>query len=156
MEPIRSQVEAVCAPYSARVRVDRGDGLYAVFVYGAPDAARAIEPQLSALGLQCRARGAYLSVSPLPSWRDRVERWFLDAVQPSDLSKDLIRFRERPVCREELSCLTEGIKRLLLRGGNDYEQILRRTAAVALRKKSGGLLYACSLCHDAAKQGGIP
>ena len=72
----------------------------------------------------------------------------------SELTRLFRQGAAQSVCDEETRAWLEGIKRLELRQGlGDYEMTVRQAAAVALRKRCGGALYACGLCLDMLREG---
>ena len=97
------------------------------------------------------AAGGLLRLTPAACWVADFAAWAAEQTTPGELTRQLEKTRARPVCAEEMACWLGGMKRLELGGGGEYERAVRQTAAVALRRQCGGLLYACGLCLDLMK-----
>ena len=129
----------------------RRDRENATFVTDAPrfdpDAAAA----LSRAGFVAEARGNLLALTPDAVWLRRLEAAFPDP--PDFLCETLLRFRGRAPDGAALRLFARGAR--LLDGEKDdgsYDKALRRQAAEALRKGSGGGLYACGLMRYLIKE----
>ena len=149
MNPIRKRIERVMGETPAFLRCDRDEA--ALYVTNLParcaawrDTAAALEAQ----GMRTRTCGQLIHITPVPEWAEPFERWAAGRAPESELTRCLIRRRGCPVCNDELLCWLEGMKRLELNDAGGYEKRVRQTAAAALRKKCGGLLFCCGLCLD--------
>ena len=146
--PIRARAEALLAGTGAFLRRDRGGALYATNLPAKQKDWEAVAAKLEAEGFAVSKSGALLFLAPTLRLADEFARWAeKDAIQ-SELTRQLSKRRGLPVCEAEEACFIAGLKQMELNDRGDYEKRLRQTAAVALREKRGGLLYACGLCLD--------
>ena len=103
---------------------------------------------MESAAIRVNAAGALLRLTPDIRWAEAFAAWAEAQAAPGELTRQLAKRRGQPVCEEEIACWLEGVKRLELGDKGDYERALRQAAAAALRKKRGGLLYACGICLD--------
>ncbi len=152
--PIRTRVGAALDGTGAFLRCDRGGALYVTNLPSRRADWRERAAALEAAKVRCEARGGLLFLTPEPGWAAAFAAWAEESIAVGALTRQLDKRRGMPLCAQEEACWIEGLKRLELNDAGDYERTLRQTAAVALRKRCGGLLYACGLCLDLMKAGG--
>ena len=151
---MRERLEGLLNGTGAFLRCDRGSALYATNLPARCDHWREIAQAMRAAGFLIEERGALLAVAPDGAWRTRFEQWAAEQSCESELTRLFRQSAARSVCDEETGAWLDGIKRLELHQGlGDYEKTVRQAAAVALRKRCGGALYACGLCLDMLKEG---
>lgn len=146
--PIRARIEAALPNCGAFLRRDRGGALYVTNLPAKYADWESIAAALEAEGLTVARKGDLLFITPDIRWASAFERRAEELVTPGELTRQLAKRRGMPVCAEETACWLAGVKRLELNDRGDYERQVRQAAAVALRKKCGGLMYACGLCFD--------
>ncbi|MBO4884603.1 MAG: hypothetical protein J5602_04760 [Clostridia bacterium] len=146
--PIRARLEAALPPAGAFLRCDRGGALYVTNLPAKCGNWAAAAAALEADGLTVAHRGGPLFIAPGVCWAAAFERWAEGLARPGELTRQLAKRRGMPVCAAETACWLAGMKRLELNDRSDYERQVRQAAAVALREKCGGLMYACGLCLD--------
>lgn len=154
MNPIRERLEGLLNGTGAFLRCDRGGALYATNLPTRCDRWRELAQAMGAAGFLIEERGALLAVVPDRAWRTHFEQWAAEQCGESELTRLFRQSAGQSVCDEETRAWIEGVKRLELRQGlGDYEKAVRQAAAVALRKRCGGALYACGLCLDMLGEG---
>lgn len=149
MNPIRETVERMLSGSGAFLRCDRGQALYVSNVPVKDKDWPALAESLESGGILCRSERQMLFMTPSLRWREPYTDWLMKQTEADELTRLLMRTQGASVCPEETACWIEGIKRLELpseRSIDDYERLVRQTAAVALRKKCGGLMTVCGLC----------
>ena len=89
-------------------------------------------------------------IVPDDVWIGRLEALFPSS--PDDLCASLARFAEKPPEPDVAALFTRGLR--ALDGARDagYEKALRQSAAVCLRRGSGGGIYACALIAHLIKE----
>lgn len=154
VNPIRERLESLLSGTGAFLRCDRGGALYATNLPARCDHWRELAQAMRDAGFQVEERGALLAVVPDRAWRTRFEQWAAEQSCESELTRLFRQSAGQSVCDAETRAWIEGVKRLeLCQGLGDYEKTLRQAAAVALRKRCGGALYACGLCLDMLREG---
>lgn len=125
-------------PKGAFLRRDRGDALY---VTDAPR--RGAEIDWGAAGFLCREEGGLACLTPGPAWLERLAARYPEP--PDFLCASLRRVDGDP--DEATLRLFARIMKALDGGPVDpnCEKALRQRAAVCLREKRGGGLYACGV-----------
>lgn len=131
-------------PEKAFLRRDRQDGLFVT------NACRLVPERDWILAFTrsrfiVRESGGVLRLWPDASWFFQLEKTFSEP--PDHLSRTLFRFAGIPPSPESIALFALGVRILDGDPIHDYENRLRRRAAVALRSASGGGLYACSLVN---------
>ncbi len=151
---MRERLEGLLNGTGAFLRCDRGGALYVTNLPARCNDWRTIEEAMCAAEFLIEKRGALLTVVPDGAWRTRFEQWAAPQCGESELTRLFRQSGARSVCDEETDAWIEGIKRLELHQGlGDYEKTVRQAAAVVLRKRCGGALYACGLCLDMLREG---
>ena len=148
MNPIRAWIEKALEGTGAFLRRDRNAGLYVTNLPAKANDCSSFVRAMAEAGIRAERVGALLRLIPEAQWAAAFVAWAEAQAEPGKLTAQLGKRRGRPVCPEETACWLEGMKRLEQGDPDGYERALRQAAAVALRKKSGGLLYACGLCLD--------
>ena len=148
MNPIRARIGQALDGSGAFLRRDRGAGLYVTDLPAKQGDCAAFIGAMEEAGIRVERDGLLLRLVPDTRWAAAFVDWAEARIEPGALTRQLEKTRGRPVCPEETACWLEGMKRIELGDAGDYERVLRQTAAAALRKKGGGLLYACGLCLD--------
>ena len=151
VNPIRACVERALSGSGAFLRCDRGGALYVTNLLVKRGDLTAFAAEMEKERIRVEAAGGLLRLTPAACWAADFAAWAVEQTTPGELTRQLEKTRARPVCAEEMACWLEGMKRLELGGGGDFERAVRQTAAVALRRQCGGLLYACGLCLDLMK-----
>ena len=152
VNPIRGAIEKALAGTGAFLRRDRSPGLYVTNLPAKAADCAAFRHEMERAGIRSQETDTLLRLTPEVCWAEAFAAWAEALTKPGDLTEQLQKTRSRPVCPEEIACWIEGVKRAEAGDPGDYERVLRQTAAVALRKKCGGLLYACGLCLDLMNQ----
>lgn len=151
---MREHLEGLLSGTGAFLRCDRGGALYVTNLPTRCDRWREIGETMRAADFLIEERGALLAVVPDGAWRTRFEQWAAAQCSESELTRLFRQSAAQSVCDEETDAWIEGVKRLDLHQGlGDYEKTVRQAAAVALRKRCGGALYACGLCLDMLREG---
>lgn len=151
---MRERLEGLLNGTGAFLRCDRGGALYVTNLTARCDCWREIVQEMRDAGFRVEERGALLAVVPDGAWRTQFEQWAAGRCCESELTRLFRQSAARSVCDEETRAWIEGVKRLELHQGlGDYEKTVRQAAAVALRKRCGGALYACGLCLDMLREG---
>ena len=151
---MRERLESLLSGTGAFLRCDRGGALYVTNLPARCDRWREPAQAMRDAGFRVEERGALLAVVPDGAWRTRFEQWAAVRCGGSELTRLFRQSAGPSVCEEETRAWLEGVKRLELRQGlGDYEKTVRQAAAVALRKRCGGALYACGLCLDMLREG---
>jgi len=137
-------------PQRAFLRRDRGNALY---ISNAPrfDSKADWSMRCAEAGFYAKEENGLLRLWPSESWLKRLVSQF--EVPPDFLCSTLERFKDLPADEASLTLFALGIRRL--DGDNsivDYEKRLRQQAAVSLRTKGGGGLYACGLLNHIIKE----
>ncbi|MBQ8953945.1 MAG: hypothetical protein IJ048_07490 [Clostridia bacterium] len=148
MNPIRARIERELSGTGAFLRCDRGHALYVTNLPVKRAEWQEIADALERAKIWVEPAGQLLRLTPDACWADEFAAWVQEQTAPGDLTRQLEKRRGQPVCAEETACWLEGVKRLELGDQGDYERDARQAAAVALRKKCGGLMYACGACLD--------
>ena len=152
MNPIRELVERALEGTGAFLRCDRGEGLYVTNLPAKTDDCTVFRHEMERAGIRAQEMGALLRLTPEARWAEAFAAWAAPEIAPGELTRQLEKTRGRPICPEETACWLEGMKRLELGDAGDYERTVRQAAAAALRKKGGGLLFACGMCLDMMKR----
>lgn len=151
---MRERLESLLSGTGAFLRCDRGGALYVTNLPARCDRWHELAQAMRAADFLIEERGALLAVAPDGAWRTQFEQWAAEQSCESELTRLFRQSGARSVCDEETDAWLEGIKRLELHQGlGDYEKTVRQAAAVALRKRCGGALYACGLCLDMLREG---
>lgn len=141
-EEMRARLRAAL-PERAFLRRDRGDALFitnAPAFEGCPDAIRGFLPE---------RQGNMLRILPDDTWISLLEH--AGDAPPDFLCASLLRFRGQIPNRTNLALFARGLKLLDdIHAAAEadiaaFDRLLRQRAALALRGKCGGGLYACAL-----------
>ena len=130
-------------PEKAFLRRDRGDAL---FISNAPAIAPVVDP---VPGFVFLVDGKLLRILPEPRWMQKWE----ETEPPDHLSESLIRFRGAEPEQEALVLFVRGLKLLDMGAGapaneiDAFDRAVRQLAAAALRRGSGGGLYALAILN---------
>jgi len=152
MNPIREHLEMTAGSEGAFVRCSRDEALYVTNLpVRSPDCWKKLTKDLENWHMRCEIRGKLLFLTPDDDWIEPFRQWAVKKTSPGMLTVKLSERSGCPICSEERSCWIKGIKQMEMPDGFDYEKHLRQTAAVALRKRCGGLLECCGLCLDMMK-----
>lgn len=146
-DPFAQEIRRAAAsllPEKAFLRRDRQDGLFVT------NACRFVPEQdwicaFTHARFIVRESGGLLRLWPDESWLFQLEKAFCEP--PDHLSGTLVRFAGLTPVPESIALFALGVRILDGDPVLDYENRLRRCAAVALRNASGGGLYACCLIN---------
>ena len=138
------QAAAALLPPRAFLRRDRENAL---FITNAPriDSGRDWQHIFAGAGFAVLEENGLMRLWPGKNWLSRLENAWPEA--PDHLSRSLRRFRGQDPDGPVLELFALGARILDGDPVPDYENRLRRLAAVGLRSHSGGGLYACAILN---------
>lgn len=138
------QILAPLIPGRAFLRRDRDAAL---FITNAPRIAPdpAFENAVREAGFITAEENGLMRISPGPAWLLNLEAEY--PAPPDHLSGTLLRFKGEAPVPEAMALFALGLRILDGDPPDNYEDRLRRCAAVCLRKHAGGGLYACAVVN---------
>lgn len=143
------QAAASIVPQRSFLRRDRESAL---FVTNAPriDPGRNWPELFEGIGFDASEENGLVRLIPGNKWISRLEQCWKDA--PDHLCQTFIRFRGMVPDEKTRLLFALGVRILDGDSVPDYEERLRKCAAICLRTSSGGGLYGCGILNHLIKR----